>query len=88
MANKILEKTVDLMLSDDYELRFIAEYRQAVNRRNRLKKVIAAAKKGELDFTLMSPIDLLERQCSAMSAYISAMKERAEIEHINLSYRG
>ena len=75
-----LDKTVDLMLSDDYKDRFEAEYRQLVNRANKLRKMIRQYEKGEPE----SPIDILVWQLKTMDEYIYILKRRAFYEKITL----
>lgn len=79
-----LDKTVDLMLSDDYKDRFEAEYRQLVNRANKLRKMIRQYEKGELEFEPDSPIDILVWQLKTMDEYIYILKRRASYEKITL----
>lgn len=79
-----LDKTVDLMLSDDYKDRFEAEYRQTVNRANKLRKMVRQYEKGELSFKPDSPIELLEWQLKTMDEYIYVLKRRAKYEGITL----
>lgn len=79
-----LDKTVDMMLSEDYKERFKAEYHQLVYRVNKLQTIVGKAKKGTLDFKLTCPLDLLERQLDGMQIYLKAMKKRAEVEKIKL----
>ena len=79
-----LDKTVDLMLSDDYKDRFEAEYRQLVNRANKLRKMIRQYEKGELDFEPESPIDILVWQLKTMDEYIYILKRRASYEKVTL----
>lgn len=79
-----LDKTVELMLSDDYKDRFEAEYRQLVNRANKLRKMIRQYEKGELGFEPDSPIDILVWQLKTMDEYIYILKRRASYEKIAL----
>lgn len=79
-----LDKTVELMLSDDYKDRFEAEYRQLVNRANKLRKMIRQYEKGELEFDPESPIDILVWQLKTMDEYIYILKRRASYEKITL----
>lgn len=79
-----IEKTVDLMLSDDYKDRFKAEYYQLVNRANKLRKMIRSYEKSELDFEPSCSIDLLTWQLKTMDEYIYILKRRAKIEEIEL----
>lgn len=79
-----LDKTVELMLSDDYKDRFEAEYRQLVNRANKLRKMIRQYENGELEFEPESPIDILVWQLKTMDEYIYILKRRASYEKIAL----
>ena len=84
------EETVQMMLSEDYKARFVAEYRQTKIRYERLKKFrnrIEAAHRssGKLDMPKHDcDLDLLSEQLNAMGHYIHVMEIRAEIEHIEL----
>lgn len=79
-----LEKTVELMTSDDYQDRFKAEYYQLANRANKLRKMIRAYGKDELDFEPKCSVDILTWQLKTMDEYIYILKRRAEIEGIEL----
>ena len=79
-----LDKTVDMMLSDDYQERFKAEYHQLMNRKNKLQKMIRAYNKDELDFEPKCSIDLLTWQLKTMQEYEYILKRRAEIEGVEL----
>lgn len=84
------EETVQMMLSEDYKARFVAEYRQTKIRYERLKKFcnrIEAAHRssGKLDMPKHDcDLDLLSEQLNAMGHYIHVLEIRAEIEHIEL----
>ena len=83
------EETVQMMLSEDYKARFVAEYRQTKIRHERLKKfcnrIEAARRSGKLDMPKHDcDLDLLREQLNAMGHYIHVMEIRAEIEHIEL----
>ena len=79
-----LEKTVELMTSDDYQDRFKAEYYQLVNRANKLRKMVCAYEKDELDFKPSCSLDLLTWQLKTMDEYVYILKRRAKIEGIEL----
>lgn len=79
-----LEKTVDMMLSEDYKERFKAEYHQLVNRRNKLQKLLKGIDESTNDFDVDCPYYLLKWQLRTMDDYIYVMKIRAEFEKINL----
>ena len=73
-----LEKTVDLMLSDDYKERFKAEYHQTTYRRNKLNAKIKTMKKSDPSYFLM------RWQLRVLDDYIYILKLRAENEKISL----
>ena len=79
-----LEKTVELMTSDDYQDSFKAEYYQLVNRANKLRKMVRAYEKDELDFKSSCSLDLLTWQLKTMDEYIYILKRRVKIESIEL----
>ena len=74
-----LEDTVDLMLSLDWEDRFLAEYYQLQIRLKKLRKAL-------LPTNTIPPkaVKLLSLQESAMSAYLATMKQRAELLGMDL----
>lgn len=78
-----LDKTVDMMLSEDYKERFKAEYHQVVNRANKLRKLLKGMDDETLDFDPTSPYFLLKWQLRTMDDYIFVLKLRAEIEGIS-----
>ena len=79
-----LEKTVDLMLSDDYRQRFIAEYWQVRIRYEKLKSIIDAWNSNKLDFEPTCPKPIYDMQLKAMYDYISVLETRAHLEEIEL----
>lgn len=80
-----LADTVDMMLSDDYKERFIAEYDQLSIRRNKLMNVIRAAEHDELDgFELSCPIPMLYDQLQIMDKLLLILEKRAVIEEVDL----
>lgn len=81
-----LKETVDGMLSEDYRERFIAEYNQAVIRRDKLEAMLDKYFNNKLDFELTNDIGLLVTQTNVMSAYINILRLRAEKEEIKLDY--
>lgn len=76
-----LEKTVDMMLSEDYQERFKAEYHQLVYRRNKLQKEIKDMPEYKND---AGNKIMMQWQLRVMDDYIYVLKARAEIEHISL----
>ncbi len=79
-----LKDTVALMNSADYKERFEAEYDQLNIRCAKLKQMIARYKAGGFDFTPACPVELLQKQMTAMHEYLNCMKLRAEIEGIEV----
>lgn len=81
-----LSQTVELMDSEDYKERFIAEYCQLEIRTKRLERVLTAVKdKTAPDcFEPTCPIELLEAQYKTMDAYRGILVKRALIEEIEL----
>ena len=79
-----LEDTIELMKSDDYKERFIAEYMQTKIRYNNLHRIIVKYDAGTLDFELNTPISILKNQKFVMGQYLNQLEIRAEIEGINL----
>ena len=80
-----LMDTIELMNSDDYKERFIAEYNQVNIRYKKLHQVISKYEAGDLEFAPDCPLKLLKRQASAMCEYLTVLDKRAEIEGIDLS---
>ena len=79
-----LEDTIELMKSDDYKERFIAEYMQTKIRYNNLHKMLVQYDAGTLAFEPTSPILVLKNQKSFMGQYLNQLEIRAEIEGIVL----
>lgn len=81
-----LEDTKDLMISEDYKERFIAEYVQTKIRLDRLHKILDAWYNNKLPgcFVPTCPMPLLESQYEAMKNYERVLRTRAELEDIEL----
>ena len=75
-----LKDTLQLMISDDYKDRFIAEYRQLVIRFEKLKKMVDNW--DNLSFVPICPKSTYNMQLRAMSDYITVLEARAAIEQI------
>ena len=84
------EETVQMMLSEDYKARFVAEYRQTKIRYERLKKFcnrIEAAyqSNGKVEMPKHDcELELLREQQRHMGEYLHVLEIRAVIEHIDL----
>ena len=81
---KDLVDTINLMQSDDYRERFIAEYLQTKIRYDKLHKMIVKYKANTLNFAPNCPIELLMEQAEYMGKYLYTLEVRAEIERIEL----
>jgi hypothetical protein len=77
-----LKDTVDLMLSNDYEDRFRAEYYQTLIRYDKLRIMLDKWDKGELDFEPSCSKNTLLRQKYEMKHYLDALVIRANEEEI------
>lgn len=82
-----LESTISLMQSADYKDRFMAEYLQLKIRLLKLQSMLDRWERGELDFVPTCSKFLLTKQRDEMTALLSTLEERANIEGIliNLS---
>ena len=85
-----LEETVQMMLSEDYKARFVAEYRQTKISHERLKnfcnRIEAAYRSnGKVEMPKHDcELELLREQQRLMGEYLHVLEIRAVIEHIEL----
>lgn len=79
-----LRDTIELMTSDNYKERFIAEYMQTKIRYNHLHKMLVKLEAGTLEFIPVSSITVLNIQKAHMGNYLKQLEIRAEQEHIKL----
>ena len=70
---------------EDYQLRFIDEYRQLKERCVKLRKLLTKYDDGVLDFTPKCNADILGQQLEYMDNYLYILEVRAEIEGVDLS---
>lgn len=70
---------------EDYQLRFIDEYRQLKERCIKLRKLLTKYDAGVLDFTPKFNADILGQQLEYMDNYLYILEVRAEIEGVDLS---
>ena len=80
-----LKKTVELMTSNDYVDRFVAEYLQTKIRYEKLKALVTKLHAGKLNFGPDCPEWLLEKQQQIVAEYLGVLELRAEYENIPLS---
>lgn len=81
-----LSQTAELMSSDNYKDRFIAEYLQIEIRTRRLERVIKSVEDNTCPkcFTPSCDIAVLKSQFKTMNAYRATLAFRAAIEDIEL----
>lgn len=79
-----LKGTVDLMLSEDYKERFVAEFMQLKIRYERLRAMLDKWDEGQLNFEPTCPRELYDKQIEGMETYLDVLSDRAEIEGIEL----
>lgn len=79
-----LKDTVQLMESEDFKDRFVAEYQQTKIRYDRLHKMIVKYEAGKLTFTPVTPLEVLKKQASHMGQYLYILELRAQLENIEL----
>lgn len=88
MKKQMLKDTVDFMLSDDYQKRFIAEYWQLKIRYEKLKayntKIECSNAFGTEEPPHVCPYRLLREQQKQMGELLHTLEVRANLEHISL----
>ena len=86
--NMELKETVELMNSEDYKERFVAEYHQVKIRYEKLKnfcnKIQLETMLGKEVTKHDCPLELLREQQKYMGLYLSVLEKRALIENIVL----
>lgn len=68
-----------------YKIRFIKEYRELEDRKEKLFNMLLKHEQGILEFEPACPIALLRKQYQAMCEYLYCLSARAEIEKIDLN---
>lgn len=79
-----LKDTAELMTSQDYKQRFLAEYLQLAIRYRKLTDMLNKWDKGELNFKPDCPRSVYRLQVKAMSEYMAVLEARAVIENVAL----
>ena len=79
-----LKDTVDLMLSDDYKERFLAEFRQLKIRYEKLRAMLNKWDEGTLEFEPTCPREMYDRQIEGMEMYLDVLADRAALEGVEL----
>lgn len=75
-----LKDTIELMQSDDYKERFMAEHQQLIIRYKKLKKMYNNW--DNLSFVPRCPKSIYKLQLEAMEKYLSILEARAAIEQV------
>lgn len=81
---KTLKDTVELMNSEDYRDRFVAEYKQLVIRYKGLMNMLDKWDRRELNFEPTCPRSTYNMQIKAMTDYIAVLEARAVMEEVTL----
>lgn len=68
----------------NYQVRFMNEYNELVNRYRKLNSLLNKYELGALDFELNCPIELLQKQSAIMYDYICILYERDKYEKVGL----
>jgi len=76
---------IDWRLMEGYKSRMVEEYQELGDRMIRLQNILTKKRKGELEFELACPVQLLEKQLAAMKMYMDVLEARAKIEGFQLS---
>ena len=83
-----LKETIELMCSEDYKERFVAEYHQVKIRYEKLKnfcnKIEVETMLGKEETKHDCPLGLLREQQKYMGLYLSILEKRALIENVEL----
>ena len=86
--NMELKETIELMCSEDYKERFVAEYHQVKIRYEKLKnfcnKIEVETMLGKEVTKHDCPLELLREQQKYMGLYLSVLEKRALIENVEL----
>ncbi len=69
---------------EQYIKRMIEEYNQLKERTNKLEAMLGKSERGELDFELSCPVELLQTQYRLMAGYLKILEIRAHLEGIDL----
>ena len=83
-----LKETIELMCSENYKERFVAEYHQVKIRYEKLKnfcnKIEVETMLGKEEAKHDCPLELLREQQKYMGLYLSILEKRALIENVEL----
>ena len=83
-----LKDTVDMMTSENWKDRFVAEYRQTKIRYEKLHKLIIKREVGKHGFETPIPLDSWKEQAYHMGLYLYELEKQAAIHGIDLDTWG
>lgn len=79
-----LESTIELMCSDNWAQRFVAEYMQTKIRYEKLHKLIVLREVGKIDFDTPISLESWKAQAHYMGLYLYELEKQAAIHGIDL----
>lgn len=79
----LLEETIGLMTSNNYEDQFIAEYEQLKERYDKLKETVDNW--DTITSTSKCSVSVYQSQLNAMKQYLKILEIRGRVENINLN---
>lgn len=79
-----LSDTATMMLSENYQDRFVAEYIQLMDRYTRLYNLLVKWDAGTLNFEPSCPRRIYDLQLDAMRSYLTILEARAKMENIDI----
>ena len=74
-----------MSIMKDYQVRYYKEYEDLCIRYMKLNSILDKYDKGQLDFELNCPIELLREQADVMWRYIEILWERSVYENVDLN---
>ena len=80
-----LKDTIELMTSDDWKDRFVAEYLQTKIRYEKLHRLIVRREVGKCDFLTPISLDSWMYQAHHMGEYLHELEKQAVLHDIDLS---
>lgn len=79
-----LKNTIELMTSESWKDRFVAEYLQVKIRYEKLHKLITRREVGKVDFTTPVPLESWQTQARHMGLYLHELEKQAVLHGIEL----
>jgi hypothetical protein len=79
-----LKDTIDLMTSQDWKDRFLAEYLQVKIRYEKLHRLIVRREVGMIDFDTPIPLESWKEQAKHMGMYLYELEKQAVLHGVEL----